>query len=73
MEGFLFCKHCSQKYDTNTRSPIVLVCGHSCCKECYLSFMEPQENKIKCPYDDKTFDVPSELPVNQIVLELLKS
>jgi hypothetical protein len=50
-----------------------MACGHSCCKECYLSSTEPQENKVKCPFDEKTFDIPSELPVNAIVLELLKS
>jgi hypothetical protein len=38
-----------------------------------LGSYQPQENKVKCPFDDKVFDTPSELPVNYIVLELLKS
>ena len=73
MEAFLICKNCNNKYDTDKRQPVVLVCGHSCCKECYLTSFQPQENKVKCPFDDKMFDTPSELPINHLVLELLKS
>ena len=50
-----------------------MACGHSCCKECYIGSTEPQENRVKCPFDSKAFDIPSELPINHIVLELLKS
>ena len=73
MEGFLICKNCNSRYDTDNKTPIVLACGHSCCKECYLGSIQPQESKIKCPFDQKTFDIPSDLPINHIVLELLKS
>lgn len=69
----LCCKNCAQKYDVDKKSPVVLPCGHSCCKECYLSSMEPQENKVMCPFDQKIYDTPSELPYNFIVMDLLKA
>ena len=72
MEAFLICKGCQTRYNQEPNTPIVLPCGHSCCKQCYLSSFQPQDNKVKCPFDDKVTDAPTELPINAIVLELLK-
>lgn len=73
MEGFLICKKCNSRYDIEKKKPIAIQCGHSCCKECYLLSIDTSEGKIKCPFEDKIFKIPSELPVNHIVLELLGS
>lgn len=51
MEAFLICKNCNLKYDTDSRIPFVLICGHSCCKQCYLKLYIIEENKVKCPFD----------------------
>jgi hypothetical protein len=70
MESFI-CKKCSNKYDDSDRLPLVVGCGHTLCKECYIANTLMDTNKIKCPFDEKEFALPNDLPVNQIIVELL--
>ncbi len=72
MESLLTCKVCNHKFNNTNKSPIVVQCGHSCCKECYLKQINLETGLLTCPLDDKTFKIPTDLAYNQVVLEMLK-
>ena len=53
MDQVLKCPSCSEQYDRTTRLPLVLICGHTLCKEC------AQVSRV-CPIDQK--EDPRSLP-----------
>lgn len=71
MEGSLSCKKCSRAYNMDEKTPIVISCGHTCCKGCYLTCINLDTGLVTCPFEDKSFPVPNDFPVNQLILELL--
>jgi uncharacterized protein YbaR (Trm112 family) len=71
MEGSLTCKKCSLSYNTTDKTPIVISCGHTCCKGCYLSCIDLDKGLLNCPFEEKSFPVPNDFPVNQLIMELL--
>ena len=72
MEGSLSCKKCSSSYNTTDKMPIVISCGHTCCKGCYFTCIDLDSGNLKCPFEDKSFPVPNDFPVNQLIMELLQ-
>lgn len=51
MEELLRCKICHELYDTATRKPLILPCGHTICEYCLKIIFT--SNQIKCPFDKK--------------------
>ena len=57
----------------------MLPCGHTVCKNCYdFKLKQPQENKIKCPFQDNDedhesiMDIPIKAKQNISFVKLLK-
>ncbi|OMJ84810.1 hypothetical protein SteCoe_13997 [Stentor coeruleus] len=65
------CSVCLEKYNSSTKQPIVLECGHTLCKECVKDII----NKMKeCPMDREPITKPfNQLKVNYSLLDLLIS
>jgi hypothetical protein len=53
--------------------PVVIPCGHSICKKCYLECDEPQENtKTECKYCNEHFDIKMDnVPLNYSFIHAL--
>lgn len=70
-DSLLLCNICVNKYDTASRLPLSLHCGHSLCRECAKTMFK--QNRIKCPFDNSSFNYSSfeALGRNFTVLELL--
>jgi hypothetical protein len=70
----LTCKRCSQPYDCDKYARTMYICGHSTCKECFLGQRQAQEDRVKCPFDNKVFDQNfNELSIDLGFQELLKT
>eukprot|EP00347_Sterkiella_histriomuscorum_P006976 403350723 len=52
----LTCKACKKIYNTTTRQPQVMVCGHSICLQCFQEYeqqeIQIQDEKYQCPIKD---------------------
>ena len=58
----LECQICSEPFDEQGRKPKILPCHHTFCLQCMkqMSFLHGNRKmKIKCPYDNKVFNVSS--------------
>lgn len=64
------CTVCMEKFDHFEHQPIVLNCGHTCCKHCVKSILT-SENSV-CPFDRKTIKNNKGLQLNLALLDLLK-
>ena len=72
-ENLLICNICMNRYDTSSRLPLTLMCGHSFCKVCATSIFK--SNRFKCPFDNQSFSQyhsVDNLGKNFTVLELLE-
>ena len=47
----LICKQCKEPYDHNEKMPVMIDCGHSICKDCYVTMFDAKSNSITCPID----------------------
>lgn len=52
MESMLECPVCIDRFDRTTRLPLVLLCGHTLCKQCATDIKGDSE-AIICPLDKK--------------------
>ena len=69
----LECKICAEPFDELERKPKILPCHHTLCLQCMRQMAFCPDNrrhrsssqrKIKCPNDNKEFDIPSNDPAN---------
>ena len=78
MQGAMECPVCSDEYDSKTRIPKVLVCGHSTCEHCVRSMLHSTiEPNIMCPECRVASAMPDgeagSLPTNYSLLRLVDS
>jgi hypothetical protein len=73
MEDYTVCQCCSEKYNHNEKLPIMLVpCGDTICKQCYLKFDQPQEHKTKCPICEEAIEFdPNRILPNKMFLKFI--
>ena len=73
METSLECPICSETFDTTTRRPKVLDCGHTVCLADLLNIKRVNK-ELTCPFDSrKCRKQPESLPDNHSLLGLLDS
>ena len=77
LPSYLQCTICFNGYETLTREPIVVQCGHTFCREClveYFNRKRERNKKVECPLCNKVvlkrMDV-GLLPKNYAVLDAL--
>jgi RING-type zinc-finger len=60
------------RYDTFSRQPMCINCGHTLCRDCAKSVLK--YGKLKCPFDNQMFDVQNvdKLGKNFTLLDLLE-
>lgn len=64
---FLTCPICYLEFDTVTRIPLSLLCGHTACKECLT-----KPTSFTCPMDGiKETRTLTEIPVLQLIYEMI--
>lgn len=70
MDDFLRCKICKELYDSTTRRPMILPCGHTICEYCLKIIFK--SSQIKCPFDKKlhSFKDRHEIGINYQLYEL---
>ena len=71
MEELFRCKICHELYDTTTRKPLILPCGHTICEYCLKIIFA--SNQIKCPFDKKvhTFKERQDIGINQQLYDFI--
>lgn len=74
LDGFLECQLCTYRYPKN-QCPMILTCGHMCCKKCLISWSRsPLNRDISCPFCKKKNQVPKQLHgKDQITQEVRES
>lgn len=66
----LECSICLEAFNTSTKTPLVLACGHSFCSECLIGLFH---ESFTCPFDRKEEWRPAKnLPKNYLLLDFLK-
>lgn len=52
------CQKCSTPFNTTSRKPMVLpCCDETICQACIDSVVQPQESKLKCPFDEEEVQI----------------
>lgn len=70
MYSELSCNICEENYDLNTRSPLILPCGHTFCSICLTSLSSNPD--FLCPEDRSSISLPlSALPKNYSLIRIL--
>ncbi|OMJ84811.1 hypothetical protein SteCoe_13998 [Stentor coeruleus] len=65
------CSVCFEMYNSSTKQPIVLECGHTLCKECIQDIMKKMK---ECPMDRESITKPlNQLKINYSLLEILSA
>lgn len=69
----LHCKSCQELFDSFSRRPLILKCGHTFCEICLKSRYDSE--KITCPLDsiDSFFDDFLQISVNYLILEAIET
>lgn len=66
----LCCITCSKLFDSDSHSPINLVCGHVACTACLT--LKVSDDRRRCPVDDTPVDVNViHYPINECLLKIL--
>eukprot|EP00347_Sterkiella_histriomuscorum_P016972 403351149 len=72
----LTCKACQKIYNTTTRQPQVMVCGHSICLQCFQEYeqqeIQIQDEKYQCPIKDSCQQTQISKIVATYILDLLQ-
>ena len=69
----LYCKLCQDSFDSLSRKPLVLKCGHTFCELCIKSLYDLE--KVLCPLDsiESPFEDFQKISVNYLILEALET
>ena len=73
MEDCIHCKICHDSFDSTTRRPLILPCGHTFCEYCLKIIYK--SNQVKCPFDKKvhTFKERHDIGINYQIYDLFSS
>eukprot|EP00347_Sterkiella_histriomuscorum_P002722 403367056 len=72
----LTCKACKKIYNTTTRQPQFMICGHSICLQCFQKYEQQeikiQDEKYQCPIKDTCQQTQIQKIVATYILDLLE-
>ena len=67
------CENCGHLFDIKKNVPYLIPCGHTICERC-LNLLEFKNNKMKCPKDNRIYEIAKEkIPKNEMLLEYFLS
>lgn len=67
VESLTYCSVCFEEYDQEERTPLMLSCGHTFCKNCLILLPEP----LRCPHCRCLESRPlKELPKNITIFQI---
>ena len=71
----LCCQLCFEKFNLLKKTPMIITCGHSLCKECTEAILKKTPGLIQCPFDRDTFSYSSvaNVAINYCVLSMINS
>ena len=67
------CSICLERYNTKNKTPKILHCGHTFCKECLYNSKKKSNNILSCPICRKKelFEDIEDLSTNRVIYDLL--
>lgn len=76
MESLCTCPVCSKRYDSDSRLPKLLACGHTVCQPCLTSAGQDNasgssNSSFACPQQCESRPLPEPLITNQAILALV--